>query len=125
MSLASDFAVLIVHVEQLIAERGAQLVRTTHARLIAASPVLTGRYSSNHMLGVGQANPTTTTATSPMPLVLTRLVLGQTYYLSNALPYALALEHGHSRKAPTGIYSVVAAELQHGGITAGAVGGTP
>lgn len=121
MSLDTDFAALYARVDTLIATRAAGLIQATHKRLVETSPVLTGRYSSNHMLGIGEVNSTTTTLTTPMPLVLTRIVLGTTYYLSNALPYALALEHGYSRKAPAGIYSVVAAELQHSAIPAAAV----
>lgn len=37
---------------------------------------------------------------------------GHVFWLANNVPYAQALEHGHSRQAPTGIVGLAATEFQ-------------
>jgi hypothetical protein len=37
--------------------------------------------------------------------------LGQTVYLTNSLPYAYRLEHGHSKQAPSGMVGLAVVEL--------------
>jgi hypothetical protein len=82
------------------------------------SPVLTGRYYTSHRISFGTLD-TTVSPEAPEGTVypelgffnvddfVDRFTLGQTVYISNALPYAIDLEEGYSQfKAPQGIYGV-------------------
>jgi len=110
--------ITLAEMERRIEQRAQRFVANAlfqiYYALVDNSPVDTGRYSSNHKLGVGQVNVETTTDTTVPALQLpSPVVLGPTYYLSNSLPYADALEHGHSQEqAPSGIYGVTVAQLQ-------------
>lgn len=90
-----------------------------HATLI--SPVDTGRYRGAHQISMDAP------ATSEPPairsvedakteeaahLVLTTDRKEQKVHISNPVAYAGALEHGHSKQAPAGVYSVVRERLQ-------------
>jgi hypothetical protein len=89
------------------------------------SPVLTGRYYASHTVARGRIDTTVREPNpdgdeSPYPglpltnaaAALTGFRLGETTYIANSLPYAQALEEGHSRfKAPEGIYAVAAEQV--------------
>lgn len=90
------------------------LLHRAYQQLQFNSPVDTGRFRANWRLGVGEIDTTTTTDTTSLPLVIPQYTLGQTLYLTESLPYAIALEHGHSRQAPSGVAAVTALELTHG-----------
>lgn len=87
---------------------------------ILAPVVLTGRYRSNWVIGVGA--PTTSTpgaggsrqapSAAPAAPSLPAMQLGQTVYITNSLPYSGRIERGHSRKAPAGVVGPVVRELQ-------------
>jgi hypothetical protein len=92
---------------------------------INAPVVLTGRYRSNWVIGVGTPNVSTPgkggTPQAPsmpptMPPSLPALQLGQVVYLTNSVPYARRLEHGWSAKAPSGVVGPVVADLQAQGL---------
>ena len=85
-------------------------------RLTKKSPVDTGRFLANWMVGIGSPDETTTESTTNDAMergaaVLTAYTSLQKVYISNNLPYATALEHGHSQKAPHGMVAVSIAEI--------------
>ena len=81
------------------------------------SPVDTGRFRANWMVGIGGADETTTenTVNDAMmrgSIVLTAYRALKQIHISNNLPYAAALEHGHSLQAPLGVAEVSVAEIE-------------
>lgn len=85
------------------------------ARLVQKSPVDTGRFKANWVVGNGFVNNTTTEslqAASNEPLINSIKVNGQTIYLTNSLPYANRLEYGWSKQAPKGMVRTTLVELQ-------------
>jgi len=92
-------------------------------RVLVKSPVDTGRFRANWgvsinspYVGVGEISGNGMTTVSKWDAK-------GAIFLCNNLSYANALEHGHSKQAPTGMVRVVAAEMQVAaeGIAAGAV----
>lgn len=69
--------------------------------LVMLSPVDTGRYRNNHHISFDAPSFAVDGA---FGLVLPPAGTYPTVYIQNNLPYALRLEHGHSKQAPTGIY---------------------
>ena len=81
------------------------------------SPVDTGRFRANWMVGIGGADETTTenTVNDAMmrgSIVLTGYKTLKQIHISNNLPYAAALEHGHSQQAPLGVAEISVAEIE-------------
>lgn len=81
------------------------------------SPVDTGRFRANWMVGIGGADETTTenTVNDAMmrgSVVLTAYRALKQIHISNNLPYAAALEHGHSQQAPLGVAEISVAEIE-------------
>lgn len=96
---------------------------TKHVRVIALamlneivlrSPVDTGRFRGNNIVSVGtpvyapvESLDKSGGATIQRGLsVMTGLEPYTQVFLQNSLPYAEALENGHSKQAPAGIYEV-------------------
>ena len=83
-------------------------------QVILKSPVDTGAYRNNHRVGIGNidnsydANDTGNNAESiGVAKIRAGGGLGKIVHVSNSLPYALALENGHSEhQAPFGIYAI-------------------
>ncbi|ELY2906063.1 HK97 gp10 family phage protein [Cronobacter dublinensis] len=90
-------------------------------RLVQMSPVDTGRFRGNWLVGFNNV-PDGTLATVDKTgsetiargsLVIEQFKVGMTsVYFTNNLPYALSLELGHSSQAPAGMVRVTAAEFQ-------------
>jgi hypothetical protein len=118
MSLESDFHALSDRLAQRVKAQADGLLHRAYQQLVLNSPVLSGRFSSNWKVGVNEVNHETTQDTTPPPLTIPAFKLGDQVFITNALPYALGLEYGHSKQAPNGIAAVTAAELQHGALTA-------
>lgn len=86
-------------------------------RVIAKSPVDTGRFKSNWLCAVGSI-PAGTTLAVDVTGVVTRMEAkalgakaGDVIYLVNNLPYANRLEYGHSKQAPSGMVRLTVAEF--------------
>jgi hypothetical protein len=97
------------------------VVLTIQSRLVIRSPVDTGRFRANWRYGVGTAPEgvieTTGTTENPTPGAAPPDLVpgegaGRVHYLVNNLPYAWALERGHSSQAPTGLVALTAIEFQ-------------
>jgi len=81
------------------------------------SPVDTGRFRANWMVGIGGADETTTENTVNDSMMRGSIVLAayralKQIHISNNLPYAAALEHGHSQQAPLGVAEISVAEIE-------------
>lgn len=77
--------------------------------LIRLSPVRTGRFRGNWMIGVGSVDVSTIEAVDPdgsttrarITSVAESLRAGGIVYITNSLPYARRLEYGWSKQAPS------------------------
>jgi len=81
------------------------------------SPVKTGRFKANWMTGIGGADETTTESTVDDAVMRGAIVLSayrdlKQIHISNNLPYAAALEHGHSMQAPLGVAEISVEEIE-------------
>ncbi|AFH14959.1 HK97 gp10 family phage protein [Cronobacter sakazakii] len=92
------------------------------ARLVQMSPVDTGRFRGNWLVGFNNApdgtlatvDKTGTETIARGSLVIEQFKVGMaSVYFTNNLPYAYALEMGHSQQAPGGMVRITAAEFQH------------
>lgn len=89
--------------------------------LITKSPVDTGRFRANWQVGQGAIDAATTDGKDKegeltkdrLAAEIQAIPAGGVTYISNSLPYAQALEYGHSQaQAPNGMVRVTAAEFQ-------------
>ena len=86
-------------------------------KITVKSPVKTGRFKANWMTGIGGADETTTESTVDDAVMRGAIVLSayrdlKQIHISNNLPYAAALEHGHSMQAPLGVAEISVAEIE-------------
>lgn len=80
-------------------------------QLIDRSPVDTGRFKNNWVTSMGSmstatggnADPSAGTARTLLKTQVDGWKPGQTIFITNSLPYAMRLEHGHSKQAPAGM----------------------
>lgn len=96
----------------------AETVQDVFYRIVARSPVDTGYFRANWGYQAGApaqlAFPNTGTSDNPMAppsLIVSLPALGDDHFITNDLPYALALEYGHSAQAPQGMVGLVATEF--------------
>lgn len=78
------------------------LIITIYNNLVALSPVDTGRYKNNHHISFNA--PSYAVDVGQIGLQLPPAGTFPVVYIQNNLPYAVRLEQGHSRQAPTGVY---------------------
>ena len=81
------------------------------------SPVDTGRFRANWMVGIGGADETTTDSTVNDAMMRGAIILSayrdlKQIHLSNNLFYAAALEHGRSMQAPLGVAEISVEEIE-------------
>ena len=102
-------------------EQAPQFIRKIALELLKKvtmkSPVDTGRFRANWMVGIGGADETTTNSTVNDAMMRGSIVLTayralKQIHISNNLPYAAALEHGHSQQAPLGVAEISVAEIE-------------
>lgn len=85
------------------------------ASLVLKSPVDTGRFRANWVVGNGSVNSMTKEsfqAANNAPVINSLKVNGQTIYITNSLPYANRLEYGYSKQAPAGMVRITLVEVQ-------------
>lgn len=78
-----------------------------------------GRFRGNWVLGIGAINTKTTENVDPagsntlmqFAQGMANQRTGQTYYVTNSVPYAIPLEYGWSSQAPGGMVRLAMAEL--------------
>lgn len=86
----------------------------------AAPGYVGGRFRANWMFGNGRINTTTTedidkagTATlNRLSAAIAATRAGGVTFISNSLPYSIALEYGHSSQAPNGMVRNTVTEFQ-------------
>jgi hypothetical protein len=110
-----------------------ELVIGLHAKIDERSPVgdasywkhpapkgyVGGRFRGNWRLGVGSAptgelnrvDPDGGTVRVEISAAIPERAAGNVFYLANNVPYALRIEHGWSRQAPTGVVGLTVAEF--------------
>ena len=81
------------------------------------SPVDTGRFRANWMVGIGGADETTTDSTVNDAMMRGSIILSayrdlKQIHPSNNLSYAAALEHGHSMQASLGVAEIPVEEIE-------------
>jgi hypothetical protein len=89
-------------------------------RVILRTPVDTGRARGNWNLSVGEPDFDTSKHNAPKGQAPIRRAMarlqgveyGDEVWLANGLPYINALEHGHSKQAPTGMVKVTMAGVR-------------
>lgn len=102
-------------------------------RIIEASPVgnpsiwkkprkgyVGGRFRANWQFTTGSPATGATQATDPsgagsktkLAQAISIFNMGQTFYMTNNLPYAVPLEFGHSRQAPNGMVRITVAQYE-------------
>jgi hypothetical protein len=89
------------------------------SRVIQKSPVDTGRFKGNWQVAIGSIPAGTlqlddksgTAAMAKVTAAALQLEAGQVIYLVNNLPYAQALEYGHSKQAPNGMVRLTVQEF--------------
>lgn len=89
-------------VEQDFERKYRGLIITIYNNLVALSPVDTGRYKNNHHISFNA--PSYAIDVGNVGIQLLPAGTFPTVYIQNNLPYAVRLEQGHSRQAPTGVY---------------------
>lgn len=97
-----------------------------YKRIIERSPVCSGRYRASHTIAIGAPNeevapPAETNECNgqiraPSIAEAVRTLLGlkpfDIVWINNSLPYASALEYGHSKQAPEGVYEMALQEVE-------------
>ena len=88
------------------------------SEIVQMSPVRTGAFRNSWNIGISNISMSTApggpdSATDRGLSALLTVKAGQVIYISNSLPYAMRLEFGHSRQAPSppGIVRYVAARM--------------
>lgn len=77
-----------------------------------------GRFRANWMFGIGAIDPDTSAppdasggaSMARVQAGAASMQMGQVAFVSNALPYAMALEYGHSTQAPAGMVRTTLAD---------------
>ena len=87
--------------------------------VIKRSPVKSGRFRNNWQMSVGRPKMIEVENwQGHVPLMDSAVVAtvrpGQALWLTNNVPYAMALEAGHSKQAPAGVLAVTLAEVRMG-----------
>ena len=87
--------------------------------IVLKTPVDTGRARaswnlSNANIDIGVAPPGDYSLEDALNKVSEKSVVGmaRTIWITNSLPYILALEHGHSQQAPTGMVALSVEEIE-------------
>ena len=83
-------------------------------KILERSPVDTGRFRASWRFNEGSVDDTVAPpGPNSVPSVSIPQLSGEEpFYISNSLPYAIALEEGHSQQAPLGIVGITVAELE-------------
>jgi len=101
-------------VKEQLAQRVRVIALAMLNEIVLRSPVDTGRFRGNNIVSVGAPVYTSSASVDPTGLetiqqgasVTTGLEPYTLVFIQNNLPYATALEDGHSQQAPGGIYAV-------------------
>lgn len=121
MAFSQDIARITRLLEARLTEVARSVALDGAQRMSRRSPVLTGRFINNWQGGRSSPNRSTTVGTDKSGgAALDRIHvearqwrLGETFYVTNSLPYGPELEDGRSQKAPQGMVRITAAEVPY------------
>lgn len=87
------------------------------SHIVKRTPVKTGRLRGNWQVGIntrvdGETNNSASQALSQGSRKINNAEIGQNIYITNNLPYAMAVENGSSQQAPSGMVRVTITEFQ-------------
>lgn len=110
-SFADQVAAFVQKTEAKIETAVRKIALDVFAEVIMMSPVDTGRFRGNWQVAIGSVPSGTveiddkagTATLGRAQATALGLKAGQVIYLVNNLPYAAALEYGHSQQAPGGM----------------------
>ena len=119
-SFALDLAKFSGEVQEAIGLTLREIVVLVGDSLITMSPVDTGRFRGNWQFNLMTPDNSTTEDFDPTGAETRAKIVtgansftpGQVAYITNSLPYAIPLEHGHSLKAPLGMVGITQARFQ-------------
>lgn len=119
-SFGLDLAKLAEQATEAVDASLREIIIEVAGSLIRMSPVDTGRFRGNWQFSLMTPGNSTTTNVDPTGAeTLGRIVAesgafaaGQVAYITNSLPYAIPLEHGHSTQAPSGMVRITLARFQ-------------
>jgi len=88
--------------------------------LVAGKDYVGGRFRGNWQFSIGspvegvldQIDASGSVTLAKLKLQVEQLSIGETAYIVNNLPYAIPLEYGHSKQAPSGMVRVTLARFQ-------------
>ena len=109
---------------QAIPEHAEKIYRTAALHVLRGvidmSPVDTGRFRNNWQVSLGRRvtaehnHGSAAAAYAAGAARIRRHRRGQTAFVTNNVPYAQALEEGHSKKAPHGVVSITLLRVKQG-----------
>lgn len=117
MSFESEIARIIKNREQVTREIFAASALQITEKVITRTPVDTGRARGNWNASINSADEsvdqgaTQSTAQGNAASTAGGLSLGDTFYLTNGLPYISRLEYGYSGQAPSGMLRLTVDEF--------------
>ena len=82
-----------------------------YTSVIKRSPIDKGTFRGNWRINAGYIDDIVDDSTQPEMNPNLSAKVGESIYISNSLPYAVALEEGHSKQAPLGIVAVTVADF--------------
>lgn len=114
MSLDKDLPQAVLNLKGFAKKKVQGTLFALCSRIIKESPVDTGRFRGNWQASIGSplrnklntTDPSGAGSINKMGNVVQSLDMGQTFYMTNNLPYATRLEFGYSKQAPTGMLRV-------------------
>jgi hypothetical protein len=114
MSFATDLDKAVLNIKGFTEKQVRGTLFGLSSRIIKESPVDTGRFRGNWQASIGSPVLSTTSrldstgagSINDAAVTVQGLKLGQTFYLTNNLPYARRLEYGYSKQAPSGFLRI-------------------
>lgn len=92
-------------------EAAVELALVLHAKITEKTPVDTGRARANWFMAEGAPVIASQLGTEPQSYTAADLTGTTVIFITNALPYIVPLEYGHSGQAPYGMVRVSIAEV--------------
>lgn len=108
--IEKDISNFLIKAEKLSLEKIKSGIFGLSNDIISDTPVLSGRLRNNWFPSINSGSTATTESTgneAQSRVQSLRMKLGDTFYLTNNLPYAGRIEfEGHSKKAPAGMVRI-------------------
>lgn len=120
MSFSGDIDRWAAKVEKRLQLIARKIALDIFKDVILSSPVDTGRFRGNWQVAIGSVpegvldltDPSGTATISKVTAEVLKLKTGDIITLVNNLPYAIPLEMGHSKQAPSGMVGVAVARFE-------------